>query len=118
MKIDEMMVDSVVLKELGRRLSAVRLQQNISQKQLAEQAGLGLRTVQRLEQGAAATQLSGFIRVCRILGLISRIDQLITEPAPSPIEQLRNQEGRRRRSSRRRKPAVLGEEKWTWGKSS
>ena len=104
--------------ELGRRLMAIRLAQNLSQLQLAEAAGLGLRTIQRLEQGAVATQLSGFLRVCRVLGLLSRIDRIFEEPAPSPIDQLKLSERRRQRATGRRKPSVVSEKAWTWGESS
>lgn len=111
------MLDEAVMKELGARLMSIRLAQNLSQRQVAEQAGLGLRTVQRLEQGEAATQLSGFIRVCRVLGLLERVDELIPEPQPSPLELLRFKERRRRRSSKPSKPrASTGD--WTWGESS
>lgn len=117
MKIDANMVDEAVAKELGRRLTAIRLARNLSQRQLAEQAGLGLRTIQRLELGEAATQLSGFLRVCRSLGLMDRIDQLLAEPPPSPLDQLRLYENKRRRASGSR-VAEPPAEKWTWGKSS
>jgi transcriptional regulator with XRE-family HTH domain len=117
MKIDANMVDDAVAKELGRRLTAIRLAQNLSQRQLAEHAGLGFRTIQRLEQGEAATQLSGFVRVCRALGLLDRLDQLMAEPPPSPLDQLRLYERKRRRASGRR-VAEPPAGKWTWGKSS
>jgi transcriptional regulator with XRE-family HTH domain len=117
MKIDATMVDDAVTKELGRRLTAIRLAQNLSQRQLADRAGLGLRTIQRLELGAAATQLSGLVRVCRALGLMDRLDQLMAEPPPSPLAELRLKENKRRRASgRRQTPPSAG--KWTWGESS
>ncbi len=117
MKIDTNTVDEAVLKELGRRLTAIRLGQNLSQRQLADRAGLGLRTIQRLELGATATQLSGFVRVCRALGLMDRLDQLMAEPPPSPLAQLRLHERKRRRASGRRQ-AAPADGKWTWGESS
>lgn len=117
MKINGSLVDETVLQELGRRLVAHRLSRNLSQRQLAESAGLGLRTVQRLEQGEAATQLSGFVRVLRALGLIERLDQILAEPPPSPIEQVRRAERRRQRATGRR-AAAAPEQPWTWGNSS
>lgn len=117
MKIESNTVDAAVLKELGRRLTAIRLGQNLSQRQLADRAGLGLRTIQRLELGAAATQLSGFVRVCRALGLMDRLDQLMAGPPPSPLDQLKLNERRRRRASGSRKTASA-DGKWTWGESS
>lgn len=117
MNISASSTDDGVLKLIGQRLAAVRLARNLTQGQLAEQAGLGLRTVQRLELGAAATQLSGFIRVCRVLGLLQNFEALLPEPAPSPMAQLRFQGRQRRRASGRKAgPAPKGP--WTWGEPS
>ncbi len=118
MKIDESAGDDAVAVELGRRLTGIRLAQNLSQRQLADAAGLGLRTIQRLEQGAVATQLSGFLRVCRVLGLLARIDRIFEEPPPSPIDQLKLSERRRQRATGRRKPSMVSEKTWSWGESS
>ena len=106
--------DQALLQLLGERLAQLRLAKNLTQGQLAEQAGLGLRTVQRLELGASATQLSGFLRVCRVLGLVERLDLLIPEAVASPMAQLK-QAGRKRRraSGNTAAPSLTGQ--WTWG---
>lgn len=97
MKIESNITDDALLKLIGGRLARMRLTQNLTQQQLAEQAGLGLRTVQRLELGAAATQISGFARVCRVLGLLGRFEMLIPEEAASPMAQLKRQDRKRQR---------------------
>ena len=63
MKIVKPATDAAVLTEIGRRLARVRLEKNLTQVQLAEQAGVSKSTVQRLESGDVSPQLSGFIRV-------------------------------------------------------
>ncbi len=115
MNIEPTATDEGLLKLIGERLARLRLAKNLTQQQLAQQAGLGLRTVQRLEMGETATQLSGFVRVCRVLGLVERFDALIPEQAASPITQLKLQGRQRRRATGRK--AALGEpkNKWTWG---
>ncbi|HZM05245.1 MAG TPA: helix-turn-helix transcriptional regulator [Candidatus Saccharimonadales bacterium] len=114
MKITKQTADTAVLTELGWRLARIRLERNLTQAQLAEQAGLSKRTVQRLELGGVAPQLSGFIRVCRALDLIERLDLLIPEPVSSPIEQLKLGGKKRRRASATKavKPSA---KKWQWG---
>ncbi|MEO6078371.1 MAG: helix-turn-helix transcriptional regulator [Steroidobacteraceae bacterium] len=114
MKIDQHLTDDAVLSVIGQRLAALRLARNLTQEQLAQQAGLGLRTVQRLELGLAATQLSGFVRVCRALGLVENFETLIPEPAASPVEQLK-QQGRKRQRATGRNTAPGTPAKWTWG---
>ena len=84
----EPVADSAILELIGSRLASARLARNMTQAGLAEEAGLSVRTVQRLELGATATQLSGFLRVCRVLGLIDHVEALIPEPPVSPIAQL------------------------------
>jgi transcriptional regulator with XRE-family HTH domain len=96
MKIQSQMTDDRVLAELGARLARVRLEKDLTQKDLATEAGVGVRTVQRLESGEVATQLGGFLRVCRVLGLLGRLDAFIPEPLPSPMAQLKR-EGRKRK---------------------
>ena len=98
MKIAKQATDAAVLTEIGRRLARVRLEKNLTQVQLAEQAGVSKSTVQRLESGDVSPQLSGFIRVCRVLDLIERLDLLVPEPVPSPVEQLKLGGKRRKRA--------------------
>jgi len=117
MTIHAKMTDDTLLKLIGERLAGLRLARNLTQQQLAEQAGLGLRTVQRLELGAAATQLSGFVRVCRVLGLVERFETLIPEPAVSPMAQLKLQ-GRKRKRATGTKAPPGRKTVWTWGEST
>lgn len=114
MNITAHLTDEALLERIGARLARRRLSKNLTQGQLAEQAGLGLRTVQRMELGAAATQLSGLLRVCRVLGLLDRLDLFIPEEAISPMAQLQ-QASRRRQRATGRKAAPVEPKKWTWG---
>ncbi|GDX78152.1 hypothetical protein LBMAG41_32320 [Cyanobium sp.] len=114
MPIQRLMSDEALLHELGHRIARLRLDRNLSQAQLAEQAGISKRTLERLEAGAAATQLSLFLRVLRQLDLLERLELLLPEPQPSPLALLeQQQQATRKRASRRRiaKPASS----WSWG---
>ncbi len=114
MKITSQLPDEALLLELGRRLTAVRLAQNLTQAALAERAGVAKRTVERLESGAVATQLSGFLRVCRALNLLEGLEALVPESGASPIAQLKLQGVQRKRASKAQ-AAKARKEKWTWG---
>lgn len=114
MRITKQVTDETVLRELGARLAQVRLGRNLTQAQLAEQAGVSKRTVERLESGSVATQLSGFIRVCRVLDILERFDVMVPEPALGPVEQLKLRGRKRQRASARRKPKASSK-KWQWG---
>lgn len=116
MKTNRYASDSAVLRELGARLAAQRLQLNLTQAQVAAQAGVAKRTVERLESGAP-TQLSAFLRMCRVLGLQERLELLVPEPAPSPVAQLQLKGRTRKRASGRAEVVGIAEPKakrWTW----
>lgn len=114
MKLSSQLTDEAVLKELGGRLAGARIEHNLTQAALAEQAGVSKRTVERLESGEVATQLPGFLRVCRALGLLERFETLLPEPVPGPMAQLK-QAGRKRQRATRKKTAPGKSKKWTWG---
>jgi transcriptional regulator with XRE-family HTH domain len=116
MKIDSQLTDDTVLAELGRRLARTRLERNLTQAELGEEAGVGLATVQRLERGRPA-RLTSLIRVLRILGLLEALELLVPEPTPSPIERLKLEGRERQRAARPRateSPSV-DEKPWVWG---
>jgi transcriptional regulator with XRE-family HTH domain len=119
MKVTAHLTDTAILRELGARLATTRLERNLTQAALAEQAGVSKRTLERLESGEVATQLSGFVRVCRVLGLTERLDLLVPEPVPSPLAQMKRQGRQRQRASGKRaagtQGAADGSGTWTWG---
>lgn len=117
-KITAQLTDEALIRELGGRLAAARIERELTQAALAEQAGVSKRTLERLESGQVATQLSSLLRVCRVLGLIERFDALLPPPGASPIAQLKQQDRRRQRVSvRRAQTGEAGDEpaEWSWG---
>ncbi len=115
MKIEPSNTDEIVLGELGRRMARTRLERNLTQAQLASQAGLGRATLQRLEAGQPSA-LSSFIRTLRALDLLELLDRLVPEPPPSPIELLKLQ-GKERRRARARINHLPSSSTapWHWG---
>ena len=114
MEIKNGLSDEALLKELGERIEALRLARNLTQAQLAKEAGISRRTVERLEAGTVSAQLSIFLRVCRVLGLVERLELLLPPPEPGPFELLkRKQAGRKRARPAREQDRV----NWTWGES-
>ncbi len=117
MKIERYLTDEAVLSELGSRLERTRLERNLTQRELAAEAGVERKAVQRIEAGESV-KLTSFIRVLRALGLLDTLDQLVPEPAPSPIELLKLHGKKRRRASgarRKRPPRQEETASWQWG---
>ena len=112
MDIQDHVTDDAIVQELGQRLARLRLDQNLTQAQLAHEAGVGVRTVQRLEAGTVAPQLTMFIRICRALGIVDHFNLLVPEPIPSPMQQLKMRGKLRRRASG--KSAAVAEDPGPW----
>ena len=97
--MDSHWTDAAALDELGARIAARRLGRRWRQEDLAYEAGVSSRTVQRIEAGTSV-QLALFLRVLRALGLLEGLDLLVPASGPSPMERLRAQNDRRKRGSR------------------
>jgi transcriptional regulator with XRE-family HTH domain len=117
MLITDELTDESVAKELGERLARTRLERNLTQAALADQAGISKRTLERLESGAPSTHLSALVRVCRALSLMDRLDALIPPPVPSPIQQLKL-EGRKRKRASSSDALESSKNNWTWDDES
>ena len=98
--------------ELCRRLVSIRLARNVTQQQLADQAGVSLRTIGRMEKGQGVS-LDTFIRVLIALGIQHSLAGLLPDPAVRPMERIGRRHGERKRAhpgSGAPKAAA-----WTWG---
>ncbi|MDP2886361.1 MAG: helix-turn-helix domain-containing protein [Ignavibacteria bacterium] len=99
-KIESGMSDKMVLATLGRRIRQERINQNITQNDLAARAGVGRIVVQRLEGGKGCA-LGAFTKVLRALGRLTQIDLFLPEPGISPLLLARSKKGERMRARRR-----------------
>ena len=115
MRLGDLTTDAAMLAELGRRLQRHRLERNWTQEQLAEEAGVGRATVQRVERGQSV-QMTSMVRLLRTLGLLAGLDAAVPESIDLPIARLEREQRRTRRRARRDAPAAdSSEEPWRWG---
>ena len=91
--------------ELGQQLRALRLRQNVDQRQLAQRAGIALNAVKNLEAGRGAT-LKSLVKVVRTLGRSDWIRALAPPVSISPLQVLKSKPARRRISVKRKSPRV------------
>lgn len=114
--LDDTLSDEALLLEIGRRLARRRLRRDWTQAELAHEAGVSKRTVERLEKGHSV-QLSSWLRVLRALGLVDRLEPLLPAERPSPMELLRGKGKPRKRASPSR-GADPAPPDWQWGDES
>ncbi|MDD4220353.1 MAG: helix-turn-helix transcriptional regulator [Sphaerochaetaceae bacterium] len=110
MKITNTLSDAAVMEEFGSRLARLRIDKGYSQKDLAEQAGIGKRTLERLENGMQV-QSRSIIRVLRCLELLDICDNLLPTSTLRPMELLEKREKPRMRVSSKK----VESEPWEWG---
>ena len=116
MNITNLLSDEAILTEIGQRVARRRLHMQLTQAEVAEQAGVAKRTLERLEAGHSA-QMSSLIRVLRVLEALDELDRLLPESGPRPLELLQRQGKARQRASKRR-PAPDTDKPWTWDDES
>ena len=112
MKITGLLTDDAVLAELGARIAGRRVELQLTQAAVAEQAGIAKRTLERMEAGQTS-QLSTLVRVLRVLGAASGLDGLIPESGPSPMDLLKQKGKVRQRASGQRAAKATGTP-WHW----
>ncbi len=112
MKISKLLADEVILAEIGERVARHRLDLQLTQADVAEQAGVAKRTVERIEAGASA-QISSIIRILRVLDLLPGLDRMIPEAGPKPMDLLKRKGKVRQRASSSRRPD-RSDKPWTW----
>lgn len=110
MVITQLASNEQVLRELGARVRAARIDTPFTQEELAVRAGVSLSTVAKLERGEDV-RLSSVLDILRALGLLASVNALVPEATPRPSELAALGKVRQRARSAKRKKS----ESWSWG---
>lgn len=65
------------LAELGGRIALSRRAREMTQKEMAFQAGVGVSTIAALEAGQPGVAIGTLVRVLEVLGLLAELDNLV-----------------------------------------
>ena len=87
-------------KELGKRIRQLRLFRNITQKSVAEKAGVTRAALQNLEAGRGSS-VQTLLRVLKALNYLEGIESLAPEPTINPLALLKTKKSPQRASRRR-----------------
>jgi transcriptional regulator with XRE-family HTH domain len=98
----KVMESDEVLRELGTRLRALRLERNDPMAVFAQRLGVSERTVRAMERGVPSVQIGAWINA---LWVVDRLDELrdVLKPRESLLDRARaSHESRRQRARRSR----------------
>ncbi|MGE3476971.1 MAG: helix-turn-helix domain-containing protein [Rhodospirillaceae bacterium] len=100
------------LREVGDRLSKIRLSRNLTQASLAQNAGASVSSIKRLEAGENVS-LDTFVRVLMALDLTEHLSAFLPDPKVRPIERVKRAGHERQRA--RGAVSVAKATDWAWG---
>ena len=74
-----------LVRLLGERFKEYRMRCNLTQKEVAEQSGIGLTTIHKFENGTAGNlSLSTFILLLKVICQVDALDDVMPELPESP----------------------------------
>lgn len=103
--------NEAIMKELGKRIQDVRISMNLTQAELAKQAGIALRTMARIENGESV-KVESVLNVFRVLKVLPNLEMLIQEQTWVPTDLIDYGKKRRRVSSKKK---IAEKKEWIWG---
>jgi len=98
------LTNKAIAIEIGQRIEQLRLEQNLTQQQLADEIGLSRVSYRNLVKGSA--KFENIIAVLRVLNQLNGLENLIPETGYSPMQQLELKGKQRKRASKKRKDEV------------
>lgn len=90
------MTNAAIAHELGERLERLRLEQNMTQKMLADEIGITAKSYRQLVAGGG--KLENMIAALRALNALEQLDNFLPATPPSPLEQLKLRGKQRQRA--------------------
>jgi putative transcriptional regulator len=109
--------NEAIRQELGKRLKAERLNQNITQSALAKRAGISRRTLVGAENGEPFT-IDTMLSILRELNRLAQIDLFLPEPEISPVQLAKLKGKKRQRAGKKYTYPKPGSTPWVWNEDA
>lgn len=115
--ISEHLSNQYIMAEIGSRFAAARVNMNISQLELSDRSGVGLKTIGHLENGRKSVGLLNMIAIMRALNLLHEFEHFMPKPAPSAKSYVvgGGQVKVRKRATSNSNEREDGAPAWKWG---
>ena len=105
------MSDVAILETLGAFIRYYRLEQNKSQSELAEEAGINRSTLSDFEQGRRSNTIT-LIQLLRALNLLHILQPFQVQQQLSPIQLAKLEQDKRKRATRKKKTGKEPKSDW------
>ena len=93
------MSDGAIAAEVGQRIDRIRLEQNLSQQEVAEAVGITAKTYRLLAAGGG--KFETMVAVLRVLGQLELLETFVPERTFSPLALVKLKGRERQRASRK-----------------
>ncbi len=94
------MSNGALAEMVGQRIDQIRLEQNLSQEDVAKAVGITTKTYRKLIDGGG--KLETLVAVLRVLGELELVDAFVPESTFSPLQLAKLKGRERQRASRKR----------------
>jgi putative transcriptional regulator len=112
MELKNMSPDAIA-KELGDRLKQARLNNDLTQTEVASRTGLNRRTILNAEKGKV--QLNNFIAILASMNIVDQLNMFLPVQEISPIQLAKLKGKKRQRASKAKKKNIWNkEDKFSW----
>ena len=105
------MSDAAVLRQIGDFIKQRRIQQNITQQTLASNAAISRSTLSLAERGENIS-LANLVKILRLLDAFYVLEKFKTEPQISPIQLAKEEQKKRKRTSKVKLQSENGDLGW------
>ena len=102
-----------IRKEIGIRLKSERLQQNMTQATLADNAGISRRTLVGAERGEPFT-IDTLLSILRVLSCLNQMEHFLPDETLSPIQLAKLNGHQRKRASGKFTYPMSVNKPWVW----
>ena len=109
MNINQLTPEREILREFGNRLARIRKQQGLSQVELAEEAGIGVATLRRIEGGQDGL-FESWLKILKALNMVAAIDALLPETLNSPMAEVHAGNPKKRKAPQVNPRIIWGDE--------
>ncbi len=105
------MSDGVIMQIMGTFIKHNRLEQNKTQSQLAEEAGINRSTLSDLERGKRSNTIT-LIQLLRALKLLHVLETFQVQQQLSPIQLAKMEQAQRKRATKSNNPDATPKSDW------